>query len=60
MSAEEVTWFASQPGWEDAVRLRRWDDLAKVPGISVPPFEAYEKELKAVISTTLLNRHDPV
>lgn len=60
MNAEEVTWFESQSGWENAVRLRRWDDMAKVPGISVPPFEAYEKELKAVISATLLSRHDPV
>lgn len=32
MSAEECSRFRHRPGWESAVRLRRWDDAAKVPG----------------------------
>jgi gamma-butyrobetaine dioxygenase len=32
MTAVEAARFASHPWAADAVRLRRWDDLAKVPG----------------------------
>ena len=33
--------FIEQPYARDAVRLRRWDDLAKIPGTPVPPLEHY-------------------
>jgi phosphonate degradation associated HDIG domain protein len=29
MTPEETAMFRAQPGWEDAVRLRRWDDEGK-------------------------------
>jgi predicted HD phosphohydrolase len=29
--------FIAQPGAPEAVRLRVWDDLAKVEGLSTPP-----------------------
>ena len=29
MTTEESAMFRAQPGWEDAVRLRRWDDEGK-------------------------------
>jgi len=32
MSAAEIAEFEAQPWSADAARLRRWDDLAKVPG----------------------------
>lgn len=32
MTEEEVAGFRRRRGWEDAVRLRRWDDAAKVAG----------------------------
>jgi predicted HD phosphohydrolase len=32
MTAAEAVRFAAHPWADDAVRLRRWDDLAKVPG----------------------------
>lgn len=51
MSREEVTAFESSPGWRDAVELRRWDDLGKDPDAEVPPLEAYEDDLRAVISS---------
>jgi phosphonate degradation associated HDIG domain protein len=41
--------FRRQPYWEDAVRLRRWDDLAKVPGLSTPPLD----DIKAVLDACL-------
>ena len=34
--AEEAAKFIAQPYAEDAVKLRRWDDLAKVAGIDTP------------------------
>lgn len=39
MSEEEVAGFRAQPWWEDAVRLRRWDDGAKVPDAAVPALD---------------------
>jgi phosphonate degradation associated HDIG domain protein len=33
--------FEEQPFAREAVRLRRWDDLAKVPGMPVPGLENY-------------------
>ena len=53
MDPEEVVEFEKQPGWREAAELRRWDDLAKDPMAEVPPLEAYEEELKAVIEAFL-------
>jgi gamma-butyrobetaine dioxygenase len=36
-----VAAFEANPGWADAVALRRWDDAAKVPDLEVPPIESY-------------------
>lgn len=36
MSAEEQETFRAHPHWEAAVRLRRYDDEAKVPGANTP------------------------
>lgn len=38
---EQAAEFHQKPFAADALRLRRWDDLAKVPGASMPPFEHY-------------------
>lgn len=40
-SAAEAEAFIAQPYALDAVRLRRWDDLAKVEGAATPPFSHY-------------------
>lgn len=37
----EARAFEQQPFWREAVRLRRWDDLAKVAGMEVPGLEHY-------------------
>ena len=49
MSAEEVRQFEANPHFRDAVKLRRWDDLAKVPGMDVPPLDHYRPRLGRVI-----------
>jgi phosphonate degradation associated HDIG domain protein len=35
--AADAAAFLAQPGAHDAVRLRRWDDLAKQDGLATPP-----------------------
>ncbi|HWE39608.1 MAG TPA: HD domain-containing protein [Isosphaeraceae bacterium] len=50
MSAEEVEGFRASPHFEDAVRLRRWDDEAKDPGLLVPGLEAYVPDLEAALA----------
>ena len=40
--------FANHPGFEDAVRLRGWDDQGKVDGLDVAPFEQYLDVLEQV------------
>ena len=41
MSAAEAARFEALPFADDAVRLRRWDDLAKMPGRQTPPLAYY-------------------
>lgn len=41
MSAAEVLVFEATDYWRDAVRLRRYDEKAKVPGLDVPQFASY-------------------
>jgi len=46
--AGEVREFEAHPQYREAVRLRMWDDLAKVPGMEVPGLEHYRVRLEAV------------
>jgi phosphonate degradation associated HDIG domain protein len=39
--------FEARPFAREAVRLRRWDDLAKVPGMRVPGLEHYRAMIEA-------------
>jgi phosphonate degradation associated HDIG domain protein len=47
MTPEEVARFEANPRHADAVRLRRWDDEAKVPGLEVPGLDHYLDRLAA-------------
>ena len=42
-SREETERFLAKPFADDAIKVRRWDDLAKVPGETTPPLEHYLK-----------------
>lgn len=44
----EAEAFISQPHAEDAVRLRRWDDLAKVPDQKTPGLEHFQTHVEQV------------
>jgi gamma-butyrobetaine dioxygenase len=48
MDGAEVAAFEANPGWEDAVALRRWDDQAKVPDLDVPPAADYRTLLESL------------
>jgi phosphonate degradation associated HDIG domain protein len=41
----EARQFEAQPGAQSAIRLRRWDDRAKIPGLQVPALEHYREML---------------
>lgn len=50
MSVEEVEAFRRQPGWQEAIELRRIDDRAKVVGLVVPHLQEYRGQLERVVA----------
>lgn len=48
MSAEEVAEFARHAYSDDAVRLRRWDDAAKIPRLATPPLMHFAQYVQQV------------
>jgi predicted HD phosphohydrolase len=50
LAVDEVARFESQPGWVDAMALRRWDDAGKVLDASVPGLADYEPLLRSLCS----------
>jgi phosphonate degradation associated HDIG domain protein len=49
-AAAEAEAFAALPHAADAVRVRRWDDVGKVPGRVTPPFDHYRPLLEACLA----------
>jgi len=47
-NAAEVARFEQNPYYRDAVALRHWDDLAKVPGMQVAPLDHYRPRLARI------------
>lgn len=48
MSAAEISEFKANPFSQDAILLRRWDDLAKVSQQKTPPLSNFRKYLEEV------------
>jgi [1-hydroxy-2-(trimethylamino)ethyl]phosphonate dioxygenase len=46
-SPAEVEAFAAGPFADEAIRLRRWDDVGKIAGLVTPPLEHYRPALEA-------------
>lgn len=44
---DEAKQFMSRPGASEALRLRKWDDLAKVPGARTPDLAHYRRHIEA-------------
>lgn len=51
MATDEARAFEALPFAGDAVKLRRWDDEAKIPGWAVPPLEHYRLRLQACLAS---------
>lgn len=49
MGPVEAEEFRRGPFADAAVRLRRWDDAAKVPGLATPPLEHFVGHLRAAL-----------
>lgn len=48
MTTSEVGKFQETDGWEDAVMVRRWDDLGKNSQVKTPPLISYRELLNRV------------
>jgi phosphonate degradation associated HDIG domain protein len=48
MSADEVAQYERHPFGQDAVRLRRWDDLGKIPGLAPAGLGEYRGLIEAL------------
>ena len=46
LAGTELARFEANPHRDDAVRLRRWDDLAKIPGLVVPGMAHYRDRIE--------------
>ncbi|MDO9277957.1 MAG: HD domain-containing protein [Polaromonas sp.] len=49
-TSEELAGFLAQPYAEEAVRLRRYDDLAKVPKASTPDLAHFQKKMEVLVT----------
>lgn len=49
MSEAEVRLFEADPHFEDALRLRRWDDLAKVQHLETPQLDYFRPMLEGLL-----------
>lgn len=49
MSAQEAAAFAAEPHLSGILRMRRWDDAAKVPGRQTPAFRHYVPLLERLV-----------
>lgn len=51
MTLEDSLRFRTEPGFEDKLRLRAWDEQAKQPGLETPPLESYRPLLLRVLNS---------
>jgi phosphonate degradation associated HDIG domain protein len=51
LTAAEAAVFAANPHHAAAVRLRHWDDTAKVSGLAVPPLTHYLPRLRTLLTS---------
>ena len=54
MSSAEVSAFEQNPFFSDAVKLRKWDDQAKLQELTTAPVEDFEKNIAASLRSYFL------
>ena len=59
MSDGQARQFERQDHWREAVRLRRWDEDAKVPGLVVPDLDHYRPTRSACLENPGAGRKAP-
>ena len=47
MSPEEADVFERDPAFRSKLRVRQWDEMAKVPALEVAPLESYRSQIEA-------------
>jgi len=52
LDEHEARRFESNPFFRDAVRLRRWDEEAKAPGLVVPKLDSYRELISGLLVST--------
>ncbi len=50
MAAEEVAQFMASPYWQDAVRIRRWDEAGKVAGVATRNIREFAPMLENLVA----------
>jgi len=50
MANDEAKAFELEPHFRFAIAVRRWDDVAKIPGLAVPGLEHYRTHLKQALT----------
>jgi [1-hydroxy-2-(trimethylamino)ethyl]phosphonate dioxygenase len=53
MTESERVEFESNEHFQAAVRLRRWDDIAKVPGLPTPPLSHFRRALQRLLDPSI-------
>ena len=56
LEEDDAAAFEAMPGFDDAVRLREWDDLGKVDGLTVPELTRYRSLLDGLAHPTVVAR----
>jgi phosphonate degradation associated HDIG domain protein len=51
MTPADIAAFQQNPHWREAVRLRRWDDQAKIAGAATPSLEDLRETLQASLDS---------
>jgi len=52
MNAEEAARFEAGSHYQTAVRVRRYDDQGKIPGMATPPLEEFRTLLESLVKTS--------
>jgi len=52
LGVAEMRWFETNPHHHEAIRLRRWDEAAKIPGLQVPNVSSYTELLRRILIRT--------
>ena len=56
MAADEIAKFETEPFYQQAILVRRWDDLGKVAGLATPAFADYRASIERLEKISTASR----